>query len=203
MGIGEVSYHWGPIVEANIGQPVTNFGQSGGKTGWPLNQDRPHAYAVRHQWQDQRHALYLVMFGLNDVSTAYRPELSDAQRLALFELNQQTLVSDILECGGIPVLMTNHKLDIAGGRYTADPDRNTKTQQYDDVKREIVARNPDVYLIDLWQRFSDEIDAGNWDFHWAADDLHWNDAVDSSTGDGGHAIAADEITTRLTALGLV
>lgn len=189
------------ILPASAGITVVSYGKSSGKAGWPLerdyDEDPASTFVDMRQWlMVPRHRVYVEHFGHNDFSSGYHAELTHAQRLELFATQIVEIWNRVRSIGADIVTTELLKLDIDGGHYTADPGRNDSNFEMVEIKRALAIAHG-VPIVRLWDRFSAEIDEGNWDFHKGVADLHYNDIGESSTGDSGNEIVADEVEITL------
>lgn len=179
---------WSSLVANELKMSVANFGRDGATTFEILNSNRfKRAVKLNAEY-------YLICFGLNDEK--YRS-------VTQFQDDTLKMVDSILsKTNGKPILMTNLKVDFEGGHYKYD--RNAqKIMPYDNVKRKI-ARELNIPLIDIYQRFDKEIKKGMWDFQIrntnvlddSLDTFHVNDPNWFSNihyNEKGNKLVADEV----------
>lgn len=182
---------WSTIVGVNLNAEIVNFGEDGRTTADYLVNDKLTqllAYQAKY---------YIICFGLNDVKFINTTQFDADTRALISQIQNNTPA-------GIPILMTNVKVDYPN-HYSTDRN-NLEIKPFDDVKRAI-ATELGLHLIDVYNRFDQEIVAGNWDHRIRTTSI-WDASEDAGKTVGapdywfnnihynieGNRIVADEIT---------
>lgn len=181
-------YKWSAILSKRLSMKIGNFGRDGATTEDFLNSKRlRRAIKLNAKY-------YIICFGLNDEKT---------RNLEQFKSDTINIINEIKnKTDGIPILMTNLKVDYQGGRYNYNRN-DEKIIPYDNVKRKIT-KEYGIQLIDVYSRFENEIEKGNWDhrirntkvFDNTEDQRHEKDSKWFSNihyNRNGNQIVADEV----------
>lgn len=136
---------WSSIIENNLNMEVVNLGKDGKDTKYFLSEE------MKDRIISENADLYIICLGLNDARWITPEE---------FKIDQRSLIEFIKNnTKGIPVLMTNVHVDYPK-HFSFD--RNQEILKYDNVKRDI-SKEMSVPLIDVYYRFKEENENGNWD----------------------------------------